>query len=139
MIRTVVGSVAAATALLAGASAAVAAGPAPAPRAVDGRGVAPRARLTLTYMAEAGYAAAVKLTCAPDGGGHPEAAQACTTLRATGVDPGKIRPARVMCMMLYAPITAEITGVWRGAPVKWTHHYGNRCEMTRATGVLFKF
>jgi len=127
MIRTIVGSVAAATAILAGASEAVAAS------------AAPRVRLTLTYMAEAGYAAAVKLTCMPAGGGHPEAAQACTTLRVAGVDPAKIKPARVMCMMLYAPVTAQITGVWRGAPVRWTHTYGNTCEMTRATGVLFKF
>jgi hypothetical protein len=142
MIRTVVGSVAAVAALLTGGSAAVAVAPAPGPRqpaGYNGGAATPRARLTLTYMAEAGYAAAVKLTCNPAGGGHPEAAQACATLRTAGADPEKIKPARVMCMMLYAPITAEITGVWRGVPVEWTHKYGNSCEMTRATGVLFKF
>ena len=132
MFHTVVGSVAAAAALFAAGSGAVTPGPA----AVA---ATPRARLTLTYMAEAGYAAAVKLTCVPDGGGHPAAAQACAALRTAGADPDKIKPARVMCMMLYAPVTAEITGVWRGTRVKWAHKYGNGCEMTRATGVLFKF
>lgn len=142
MIRTIVGSVAAAAALFAGGSEAVAAGPAPGPRPVSagyGGAATPRARLTLTYMADAGFASAVKLTCGPDGGGHPEAAQACATLRTAGADPEKIKPARIMCMMIYAPVTAEITGVWRGAPITWTHKYGNSCEMTRATGVLFKF
>jgi hypothetical protein len=44
-----------------------------------------------------------------------------------------------MCMMLYQPVTARIAGTWRGQRVKWSHQYGNGCEMTRATGVLFKF
>jgi hypothetical protein len=36
-------------------------------------------------------------------------------------------------------VTAEVSGVWRRMPVKWTHKYGNTCEMRRATGVLFEF
>ena len=44
-----------------------------------------------------------------------------------------------MCMDLYAPVTAKISGTWRGGRVRWSHVYGNTCEMTRATGVLFKF
>jgi hypothetical protein len=98
-----------------------------------------QSHLTLTYMAEAGYADAVKLTCDPTGGPHPEAGQACAILRSTGADPAKIKPAHVMCMMLWQPVTAQLAGTWRGAKVKWSHQYGNSCEMTRATGVLFKF
>jgi hypothetical protein len=124
MIRTVVGAVAVTTALLVGAAPAQATS---------------QSHLTLTYMAQAGYADAVKLDCNPPGGPHPEAAQACEVLRSTGADPGRIKPAQVMCMMLYAPVTAQITGTWRGGRVKWSHRYGNSCEMTRATGVLFKF
>jgi hypothetical protein len=124
MIRTVASAVAVTAALLAGAVPAQA---------------APQSRLTLTYLAQAGYADAVKLTCDPTGGPHPEAAQACAILGRTGADPAKIKPAQVMCMMLYAPVTAQIAGTWRGGRVKWSHRYGNTCEMTRATGVLFKF
>jgi hypothetical protein len=114
-------------------AAALLAGVAPAPAAVQ------LSRLTLTYTASAGYADAIRLTCDPTGGPHPEAAQACSTLRRTGADPARIKPAQVMCMDLYAPVTARITGTWRGGRVKWSHQYGNTCEMTRATGVLFKF
>ncbi|HEY0532273.1 MAG TPA: SSI family serine proteinase inhibitor [Actinoplanes sp.] len=95
---------------------------------------APQSHLTLTYAAQT-----VKLNCNPTGGLHPEAAQACAILRSTGADPARIRPAHVMCMMLYAPVTARLAGTWRGTRVRWSHQYGNSCEMTRATGVLFKF
>jgi hypothetical protein len=150
MIRTITGFAAALAAIAIGSPAVAAAtGPVPAPRPAQAAHPAqqrpetparsPKAELKLTYMAESGYATAVTLTCAPAGGGHPRPARACATLKSTGVDPDRIRPARVMCLMLYAPITAEVTGVWRGRPVTWTHRYGNSCEMTRATGILFRF
>jgi hypothetical protein len=126
MIRTILASTAAAAVLL-GASAAAA-------------GAArPRTDLTLVYMAEAGYATAVTLRCNPPGGAHPESAAACHTLRGVGGRPDRIKPARTMCTMIYAPITAQITGRWRGKKISWTRTYGNPCEMTRATGVLFRF
>ena len=100
---------------------------------------AKRTALTLTYAAEAGYATAVKLRCDPAGGPHPTAAAACAELRQVGGRPERLRPARTMCMMIYAPITAEITGTWRGTKVSWSQTYGNTCEMSRATGVLFRF
>jgi len=93
-----------------------------------------QSHLTLTYGAQT-----VRLACNPTAGDHPEAAQACAVLRSTGADPAKIKPAQVMCMMLWQPVTAKIAGTWRGSKVKWQHQYGNSCEMTRATGVLFKF
>jgi hypothetical protein len=96
-------------------------------------------RLVLTYLADAGYAAAVKLTCDPPGGGHPRPADACRTLRRAGGKPDNIRAAPTMCFMIYAPITAEVTGLWRGGRIAWRHSYGNRCELNRATGDLFAF
>jgi Subtilisin inhibitor-like len=42
-------------------------------------------------------------------------------------------------MLIYAPIRADLTGTWKGRRVRWSRTYGNRCEMTRATGVLFQF
>jgi len=93
-----------------------------------------QSHLTLTYASQT-----VRLACDPTAGDHPEAAQACAVLRRAGVDPARIKPAQVMCMMLWQPVTARIAGTWRGARVTWSHQYGNSCEMTRATGVLFKF
>jgi hypothetical protein len=103
--------------------------------------VAPKtsAELTLSYTAEAGFAAAVKLSCDPPAGGHPKPAEACAVLRRVGADLGKLPPGDRMCVLLYQPVTAELKGVWRGRPVAWRHTYGNTCEMNRATGVLFQF
>jgi hypothetical protein len=125
MIQTMIGLAAVSTALLSTAN------PVPRPSA--------RADLTLTYTAEAGFAAAVKLTCYPTGGGHPKPAEACATLRRAGADPGKLAPGDSMCVLLYQPVKAELKGVWQGRSVQWTKTYGNTCEMNRATGVLFDF
>ncbi|GAA2667623.1 MULTISPECIES: SSI family serine proteinase inhibitor [Actinoplanes] len=96
-------------------------------------------RVVLTYTAEAGYATAVKLTCDPAGGAHPQPVQACAALTRTGANPARLKPADRYCFLLYKPITARLSGTWRGRTVKWTHTYGNSCEMNRATGVLFAF
>jgi hypothetical protein len=98
-----------------------------------------RTDLTLLYMAEAGYATAVTLRCDPPGGAHPKPSAACRTLRAVDGRPARLKPAAVLCTMIYAPITAQITGKWRGKKISWSKTYGNTCEMTRATGVLFHF
>lgn len=98
-----------------------------------------RTALTLSYMADAGYAAAIKLGCDPAAGPHPEKKQACAVLKRVGGRPDHLTPARTMCMMIYAPVRADISGTWKGRPVKWSKTYGNRCEMNRATGVLFQF
>lgn len=128
MFRTMIGPVVAAAALMIGP-----------PGYGSGSAREPEIRLTLSYMADAGFATAVKLDCEPVGGAHPQGEQACATLEAAGGDPEQITPARTMCMTLYAPIVAEMSGVWRGKAVDWRHRYGNSCEMRRATGVVFAF
>jgi hypothetical protein len=132
MIRAMIATTAMATALLTGAAPA-SAGAAP---AVAKAG---KTALTLSYMAEAGYATAVVLTCNPPGGAHPKPTKACNTLNAVGGRPSNLKPARTMCMMIYAPITAQISGTWKGKKVAWSRKYGNSCEMNRANGILFEF
>jgi len=101
---------------------------------------APRTNLQLIYMADAGYAATVKLRCGPAGGVHPKRKQACATLKKVGGRPDRLKaPPDAMCTMEYAPITAEITGTWKGRKVNWSKKFGNTCDMTRTTGVLFAF
>src|SRR5689334_11392867 len=65
----------------------------------DGAAPARKTELTLSYMAEAGYARAVVLTCNPPGGGHPKPVKACNTLSKVGGRPTGLKPARTMCMM----------------------------------------
>jgi hypothetical protein len=114
--------------------------PFPAPgRGHPGYAPVPGARLELSYLADAGFADAVTLTCDPDGGGHPHAAAACATLATVAADPGKLVAGDSACYLLYQPITARLTGTWHGESVTWSHQYGNSCEMRRATGVLFDF
>ena len=95
--------------------------------------------LVISYMAEAGYAAAVTLTCNPVGGAHPKAAKACAALKKTGGKPAKLKPAKTMCTLEYAPITAEIDGTWKGRKLSWSKTFPNSCALTRATGVVFAF
>ena len=99
----------------------------------------PRTALTLSYEADAGYAAAVTLRCDPPGGAHPKAAEACRTRANVDGNPSYLRPAHRYCFLIYAPITARITGKWKGARVDWSKRFANSCEMRRATGVLFDF
>ena len=99
----------------------------------------PRTSLTVSYTAEAGFAAAVLLRCDPVGGGHPKKAQACRSLARVSGDPGRLAPAPMMCTMEFAPITAQVKGTWQGRKVNWSKKFGNRCDMHRTTGVLTAF
>jgi hypothetical protein len=125
MIRTLIAATAMAATLLTGAT------------PVEAK--AGKTELALTYMAEAGYAVAVVLTCYPPGGQHPKPIMACNTLKKVGGEPSGLKPARRMCMMIYSPITAQVVGTWKGKKINWSQTYGNKCEMNRANGVLFEF
>jgi hypothetical protein len=134
MIRTTLAATAVAVLSTAAPAAAAATGPGAAPRPATAR-----TDLVVSYMADAGYAAAVTLSCNPPGGAHPHAAEACATLAEVSGKPGRIKPAATMCTMEYAPVTARITGVWQGRRMKWSRTYPNHCEMTRSTGMLLAF
>ena len=135
MFRTAIG-------LAAGAAIILTAGPAFATQpdpGYSGGGRGPGARLTLSYMADAGFAVAVKLDCDPPGGGHPRPAGACAELASVDGNPDRIEPAHNACFLIYSPVTADIAGDWHGTSIAWRHKYGNVCEMHRALGVLFAF
>ena len=115
-------------------------GPVPDPPPTYGSPPRPTSdNLTVSYMADAGFAMAVKLTCDPPGGGHPRPVQACATLDRAGGDPSRIKRTTTACILLYKPVTATLSGTWQGRQVNWTHRFGNTCEMRRATGELFRF
>jgi len=99
----------------------------------------PKTALDVSYEADAGYAVAVTLRCGPAGGGHPKAAKACAALTRAGGRPARLKPARILCTLEYSPVTARIEGTWKGRKVRWAKTYGNRCDLARATGVVFDF
>ena len=98
-----------------------------------------KTELELSYTSDAGYAAAVILRCDPAGGAHPKKGKACAALAKAAGDPARLTPKPAMCTLEYAPITAEITGTWRGRTVDWSHTFGNSCDLARTTGVVFAF
>jgi hypothetical protein len=96
-------------------------------------------QLTLSVTADAGWARAVVLWCGPAGGPHPSAGQACAALKTVDGHIRRLEPAQTVCTLQLAPVTAAATGSWKGRKVSFSHTYGNTCEMTRATGVIFRF
>ena len=111
----------------------------PAGAVAGGPGAKTKTDLTVSYIADAGFASAVVLSCDPVGGVHPARAQACAALKKADGNPAKLKPAATMCTMEYAPLIAQVKGTWKGAKVNWSKKFGNRCELTRTTGVLFSF
>ena len=94
-------------------------------------------RLTLDHP-DRGASRSVTLHCEPPGGGHPEAARACSELSASG---GGIEhaPDGRMCTTVHSPVTARAKGSWRGKPVRFQTEYGNDCVMRSRTGSVFAF
>ncbi|GAA0402527.1 hypothetical protein Acor_67900 [Acrocarpospora corrugata] len=80
------------------------------------------------------------LTCAPDGGTHPNPAAACARLAPALGNPASIQPKQgVMCIALYDPVTATATGVWFGRPISYTRTFTNTCWLSVATWEVFAF
>jgi hypothetical protein len=93
--------------------------------------------LTIGQQQAAGHS--VTLTCAPEGGTHPTAKDACAALAAAGGDIGKVAPGQEMCPHLVRPVTATATGSYQGHPLSWSKTFNNTCEMQRATHPIFEF
>lgn len=103
---------------------------------------APGSRLVLTIAAGEKAKPAqhrATLTCSPAGGTHKQPKAACAALNAAKGDPAAITNDGSMCMMIYDPVTVTATGRWKSKPVKFTHTYGNPCELHAATGAVFTF
>jgi hypothetical protein len=84
--------------------------------------------------------AEVTLMCDPAGGTHPHAAAACESLNKVDGNFAELPPvAEVACTDIFAPVTAEAKGEYRGEPVRFVHTYSNRCEAQRSTDDVSAF
>lgn len=115
-----------------------------APAAASVPGLRPATDLTLALHAGQSAAgpmlAEVTLRCDPASGTHPRARAACESLREVDGDFAELPPvAGVACTDIFAPVTAEAKGEYRGRPVRFVHTYGNRCEAQRSTDDVFMF
>ncbi len=107
-------------------------------------GVRPATDLTLALhdgqSAAGPVLAEVALRCDPAGGTHPRARAACSSLNKVDGDFAELPPvAEVSCTEIFAPVTAEAKGEYRGRPIRFIHTYGNRCEAQRSTDDVFMF
>ncbi|GGS33648.1 MULTISPECIES: SSI family serine proteinase inhibitor [Actinokineospora] len=97
-----------------------------------------RARLALTVTGRDGSVDISTLRCGPDGGTHPAASQACSTLTLVNGDFGRLNSEPdMMCTLEYDPVTATATGYWDGQRVDYREVFPNRCAMWSYTGPVF--
>lgn len=92
--------------------------------------------LTITVRdAGDGHDGTYELYCHPDGGDHPDVADACAALdRGTrwGKDAFAPVPKDTLCTMQYGgPATAHVTGTWAGRPVDARYDRGDGCQIGR--------
>ncbi|MEV6526504.1 SSI family serine proteinase inhibitor [Longispora sp. NPDC051575] len=95
------------------------------------------AALVLTVTPQRGPASEVTLTCAPAGGTHPNAEDACAKLAAAGGDFLKLQPTNEGCTLEYSPVRVHVAGVWHGGLTDFVATYSNRCvAITQTDGIL---
>ncbi|MDL4773572.1 MULTISPECIES: SSI family serine proteinase inhibitor [Thermomonosporaceae] len=117
-----------------------AAGPADRPSATTSvrPSESPAAENKLTVQVRASAEAPAKtwtLGCAPAGGDHPKADQACAVL-AKAKAPFAAPPKNQMCTKIYGgPETATVKGTWQGKPVDAKFTRADGCELHRWSGL----
>lgn len=110
-----------------------------APAPADTGHPAPESRLLLTVShgdTLSGAESGSLLLCDPPRG-HRHAAEACAELDAAD---GRIQaiPAKdAHCPMVFAPVTAQAHGTWRGEPVEYIETFANSCLLAARTGSVF--
>ncbi|MFI5837676.1 SSI family serine proteinase inhibitor [Micromonospora sp. NPDC051300] len=82
---------------------------------------------------------ATVLVCGPAGGLHPDPVAACRLVARVDGDLDALDVDADPCTTVHAPVVARAVGVWQDRPVHYTHTFGNRCLLTRATAALFTF
>ena len=74
----------------------------------------------------------MQLSCDPPGGDHPQPAEACTKIKAAGLNVFQPVPKDQTCTMIFGgPQTATISGAYKGARVESAFSRSNGCEIDR--------
>ena len=79
------------------------------------------------------------LTCHPAGGPHKNAVRACADLEKAHGNVQAISAPTRACTLEYRPVTATMTGTWKGRNVEFTQTYENPCVLETRTGAVFDF
>jgi hypothetical protein len=99
----------------------------------------PPTRLTLSVKENHGVKHTATLRCDPARGSHPHAEDACAALATAHGKMNKLpkREQFAACPMIYQPVTARATGLYRGHHISYRHTFANECTMMQATGSVF--
>ncbi|MEU6994696.1 SSI family serine proteinase inhibitor [Streptomyces sp. NPDC046465] len=112
-------------------------------QAADGTPAAPAPQrgLFLTVSgAQNTWVRGVLLRCAPEPAGHhPRAAEACEAIAHARGDFDALPRDPHVCTKEFEPVTATVTGTYRGRAVGWHKTYPNACAMDVETGHVFRF
>ena len=80
------------------------------------------------------------LTCAPDGGSHPNPAVACEQLTAANGYIEDIPEKEGVCTREFRPVVLRASGTWAGEARHYEREFANLCVGVLATGgVVFDF
>lgn len=82
---------------------------------------------------------ATVLTCAPAGGSHPAARQACGELTTVAGDVAALSDDSGNCILIYDPVTVTLRGLWQGQEKFFRATYPNSCVLHRQTRTVFNF
>ena len=98
-----------------------------------GEEAAPATELTITFWPEGreGPSQEAELTCDPDGGTHPRAAEACKAIRANADALAQLPPDTICTQIYGGPEEAEVTGTLDGEEIHATFSRQNGCEIDR--------
>lgn len=101
--------------------------------AVESRGAATTRLVIRVQLSPDASATTWTLHCTPAAGGsHPNAVDACATLRDAKPSAFQPVPADTMCPMMYGgPERARVTGLWNGRRVQASFDRANGCEISR--------
>ncbi|MFG1709929.1 SSI family serine proteinase inhibitor [Nonomuraea sp. M3C6] len=97
----------------------------------------PKVQLKIVDAAKGGETSTAWLHCAPVGGTHPNAEEACRLLEAVGGKPARLNVTPdASCTREVKPHAVVVIGRWYGKAVHWAKVFGNDCEMKAATGAV---
>ena len=93
----------------------------------------PATVLTITFWPDGrgGAAREAELKCDPEGGTHPQPAQACRALRAHADALAPLPPYSICTQIYGGPEEAEVVGTLDGEQVQATFSRQNGCEIDR--------
>ncbi len=100
--------------------------------AACGQPSADASKLTVVFNDGQGKVSTWDLTCAPEGGNHPDAHAACEALEKNGETAlVATAPGKMCTQNIAGPQSAILSGTWRNEPVNSQFNLKDGCEIDR--------